>query len=121
MVLIQGYCPLPVCRKRFQKNPSSVCRKVTTYSGVNACIDGYGKGFTSSPFDYAGPFTESILIGNLALRAFTMKNPNGKGWDDKYLGRKKLLWDAKNLKVTNFDAANQWVKREYREGWKLGS
>lgn len=86
---------------------------------VNACIDGYGKGFTSSPFDYAGPFTESILIGNLALRAFLLKNPNLKGWDDKYLGRKKLLWDAKNLRVTNFDEANQWVKREYREGWKL--
>ncbi len=86
---------------------------------VNACIDGYGKGYTSSPFDFAGPFTESILVANLALRAFTLKNPKLKGWDDKWLGRKKLLWDAKNLKVTNFDDANQWVKRDYREGWKL--
>ncbi|MFZ9660736.1 MAG: Gfo/Idh/MocA family protein [Chitinophagaceae bacterium] len=86
---------------------------------VNACIEGYGKGFTSSPFDYAGPFTESILIGNLALRAFKLKNPSLKGWDDKWLGRKKLLWDSKNLRVTNFDDANQWVKRDYREGWKL--
>jgi hypothetical protein len=86
---------------------------------VNACIDGYGKGFTSSPFDFAGPFTESILIGNLALRAFQLKNPKLKDWNDKWLGRKKLLWDAKNLKVTNFDEANQWVKREYRDGWKL--
>jgi len=87
---------------------------------VNACIDGYGKGITSSPFDFAGPFTESILIGNLALRSFLMKNPKGKGWDDKYLGRKRLLWDAKNMKITNFDEANQFVKREYREGWTLG-
>jgi predicted dehydrogenase len=87
---------------------------------VNACIDGYGKGVTSSPFDYAGPFTESILIGNLALRSFMMKNPSGKGWDDKYLGRKRLLWDAKNMKITNFDEANQFVRRDYREGWSLG-
>jgi predicted dehydrogenase len=87
---------------------------------VNACIAGYGKGQTSSPFEYAGPFTESILMGNLAIRSFMMKNPNAKGGADKYLGRKRLLWDAKNMKITNFDEANQFVKREYRDGWKLG-
>lgn len=86
---------------------------------VNACIAGYGKGVTSSPFEYAGPFTESILMGNLAIRSWMMLNPARKGWDDKYLGRKKLLWDAKNMKITNFDEANQFVKREYREGWSL--
>ena len=36
---------------------------------VNACIAGYGKGETSSHFEYAGPFTESILMGNLAIRS----------------------------------------------------
>jgi len=87
---------------------------------VNACIDGYGKGKTSSPFEYAGPFAESILIGNLAIRSWWLKNPSLKDWDDKYLGRKKLLWDAKNMKVTNFDEANQFVRREYRNGWGLG-
>jgi hypothetical protein len=87
---------------------------------VNACIAGYGKAQTSSPFEYAGPFTESILIGNLAIRSFLMKNPNGKGWNDKWLGRKKLLWDSKNMKITNFEEANQFVKRQYREGWTLG-
>jgi predicted dehydrogenase len=86
---------------------------------VNACRAGYGNAKTSSPFEYAGPFTESILMGNLAIRSWMMKNPKLKGWEDKYLGRKKLLWDAKNMKVTNFDEANQFVKREYREGWKL--
>ena len=86
---------------------------------VNACIAGYGNGETSSPFEYAGPFTESILMGNLAIRSWMMQNPNLKGWGDKYLGRKKLLWDAKNMKITNFDEANQFVKREYRDGWSL--
>lgn len=86
---------------------------------VNACIAGYGNAETSSPFEYAGPFTESILMGNLAIRSWQMKNPKLKGWEDKYLGRKKLLWDAENMKVTNFDEANQFVRREYRDGWKL--
>lgn len=85
---------------------------------VNACIAGYGKGKTSSPFEYAGPFTESVLISNLALRSFILKNPNAKGWGDKWLGRKKLLWDSKEMKITNFEEANQFVKREYRDGWK---
>jgi predicted dehydrogenase len=86
---------------------------------VNACIAGYGNAQTSSPFEYAGPFTESILMGNLAIRSWMIKNPNLKGWGDKYLGRKKLLWDAKNMRITNFEEANQFVKREYRPGYDL--
>jgi predicted dehydrogenase len=86
---------------------------------VNACIDGYGKGQTSSPFEFAGPFTESILMGNIAIRTWMMQNPKLKGWGDKYLGRKKLLWDAQNMKITNFDEANQFVRYPYREGWNL--
>jgi predicted dehydrogenase len=86
---------------------------------VNACFAGYGKSELSSPFEYAGPFTESILMGNLAIRSWQMKNPKLKGWGDKYLGRKKLLWDAANMKITNFDEANQFVRRQYRDGWDL--
>ena len=81
---------------------------------VNACIAGYGKNELSSSFDYAGPLTETILMGNLALRSWNIKDDKGK-----FIGRKKLLWDAKNMKITNFDEANQFVKREYRDGWKL--
>lgn len=86
---------------------------------VNACRAGFGNAKTSSPFEYAGPFTESILMGNLAIRSWMLKNPNLKGWEDKYLGRKKLLWDAANMRVTNFDEANQFVQRTYRAGWSL--
>jgi len=31
--------------------------------------------------------------------------------------RKKLLWDGENMKITNFDMANQFIKRDYRTGW----
>jgi len=84
---------------------------------VNACRAGFGKATTSSPFEYAGPFTESILIGNLAIRSWMLKNPALKGWEDKSLGRKKLIWHARSMRVTNFDPANQFVQREYRPGW----
>jgi predicted dehydrogenase len=113
---------LPLTRMKEATMPPEKIKRVPEghyVQWVNACIEGYGKGVTSSPFEYAGPFTESILIGNLAIRSWMMQNPKGKGWDDKYLGRKKLLWDAKNMKITNFDEANQFVKREYRDGWKL--
>jgi hypothetical protein len=78
---------------------------------VNACLAGYGRNEVSSPFEYAGPLTETILMGNLALRSWNIKK------DNKFPGRKKLLWDAVNMKITNFDEANQFVKRDYRVGW----
>jgi hypothetical protein len=80
---------------------------------VNACIAGYGKAKVSSPFEYAGPLTETILCSNLALRSWNIKEGN------RFTGRKKLLWDAQNMKVTNYEPANQYVKREYRKGWEL--
>jgi hypothetical protein len=87
---------------------------------VNACIAGYGKNELSSPFEIAGPLTETILMGNLAIRSFDVRKArdDGKGFD--YPGRYiKLLWDGPNMKITNFDEANQFVKREYRNGYKL--
>jgi predicted dehydrogenase len=113
---------LPTKLMQEKKMPKETIKRVPEghyVQWVNACIAGHGKGETSSPFEYAGPFTESILMGNLAIRSWMMLNPRLKGWDDKYLGRKKLLWDAKNMKITNFDEANQFVKREYRQGWSL--
>ncbi len=68
----------------------------------------------SSSFDYAGPLSETILMGNLALQAWNIKNEKGA-----FTGRKKLLWDAKNMKITNYDEANRFVKRTYKNGYKL--
>ena len=86
---------------------------------VNACLKGFGKAELSSPFDYAGPFTESVLMGNLAIRSYNIKTQSADGQQTFYPGRKKLLWDAKNMRITNFDEANAFVKREYRPGWTL--
>lgn len=86
---------------------------------VNACIAGYGNAVTSSDFEYAGPFVESILIANLAIRSHGLKNLNAKGGEDRYPGRKRLLWDTQNMRITNFEEANQFVKRQYRMPWDL--
>jgi len=57
----------------------------------------------SSNFDYSGPLTETVVMGNLAIH---------------YPGR-KLEWDGQNMKVTNFPEANEYVRRRYRDGWTL--
>ncbi len=85
---------------------------------VNNCIKGYENAETSSSFDYAGPFTEAVLMGNLAIRSYQMQVKSKNGQID-YPGRKKLYWDAKNMKITNFEEANEFVMRNYRDGWKL--
>ncbi len=88
---------------------------------VDACIAGYGNLELSSDFKMAGPLTESILMGNLAIRSYDVRKPQkGDATKFDYPGRYiKLLWDGPNMKVTNFDDANAFVKREYRKGWSL--
>lgn len=87
---------------------------------VEACLAGYGKKEVSSPFEIAGPVTEALLMANLAIRGFDIQKPNPAGNGFVYPGRYvKLLWDNKNMRVTNFDDVNQFVKRDYRQGWSL--
>ena len=107
---------LPTTRTSQNVLPETIARVPEGHyvQWVNACIAGYGKKETSSPFEYAGPLTETILMGNLALRAWNVKNEKGE-----FTGRKKLLWDAENMKITNFDEANQYVKREYKNNYSL--
>ena len=91
------------------------------WSWVEACIAGYGKKKLSSPFEIAGPLTETLLIANLAIRGTDVQVPTADGKRFNYPGRDiKLLWDKQQLRVTNFDEANQFIKREYRSGWSLG-
>lgn len=108
---------LPTSRNKEVNVPRTIARVPEGHyvQWVNACIAGYGKMQLSSPFEYAGPLTETILMGNLALRSWNIKGQGGKGFP----GRKKLLWDAVNMKITNFDEANQFVRREYRKGWEF--
>ena len=75
------------------------------------------KGLTSS-FDYAGPMTETVLMGNLAIRSYMLRKQNEKGaWE--FFARRKLLWDGENTRITNMEEANQFVTRNYRKGWEM--
>lgn len=56
----------------------------------------------SCDFSYSGPLNESVLLGNVSFRA-----------------QSPLEWDWKSLKATNCPAADQFIRREYRAGWKL--
>lgn len=107
---------LPMSRTKENVLPETIARVPEGHylQWVNACIAGYGKKELSSSFDYAGPLTETILMGNLALRSWNIKNDKGA-----FIGRKKLMWDAGNMKITNFDEANQFVKREYKNNYSL--
>ncbi|TWT59184.1 Gfo/Idh/MocA family protein [Allorhodopirellula solitaria] len=60
---------------------------------------------TMSNFGYAGRLTETILVGNLAMRA-------GQG--------QRIEWNAKDMTSPNVKSVNEFVGREYREGWSLG-
>lgn len=86
---------------------------------VEACIAGYGNKPISSPFEIAGPLTETLLIANLAIRGYDIRLPRADGKGFTYPGRDiKMLWDSAAMRVTNFEEANQFVKREYRNGWE---
>lgn len=63
---------------------------------LNACKGGTPAG---SRFDYSGPLTEMVLLGNVALRA-----------------RRRIEWDSAALKITNLPAANAWLTKPYRPG-----
>lgn len=52
--------------------------------------------------DYASALTETVLLGNVAIRV-----------------GQKFTWDSANLRATDCPAAAQYVRREYRNGWTL--
>lgn len=88
---------------------------------VDACKAGFKskehKALTSS-FDYAGPMTETVLMGNLAIRSYMLRRENSKG-QNEFFARKKMLWDGENMRITNLEEANQFVGRTYREGFEV--
>jgi hypothetical protein len=61
-----------------------------------------GEDKTTAGFDYAGPLTESVLLGSVATR----------------FPQTTLEWNVKKLHFTNVKEANQFVRRKYRHGWE---
>jgi predicted dehydrogenase len=87
--------------KEYNRPPKTIPRSPGHHAEwVKACKTGQAAG---SNFDYAGPFTEVVLLGNIALRMM----------------HEKLCYDGPNMKVTNLPEANEYIHREYRQGWEL--
>jgi len=57
---------------------------------------------SNGSFLYAGPVTEAINLGAVALRA-----------------KKEVKYDSASMKITNDEAANKYLTREYRKGWEI--
>jgi predicted dehydrogenase len=57
---------------------------------------------TGSDFSYAAPFSETVLLGNVAYRAGTA-----------------IDYDPATGRVTNDAAANRWLTKDYRQGWEV--
>jgi predicted dehydrogenase len=97
---------IPETKMREYKRPSQTIDRIPDgiegheRDWVRACKGGKP---ASSNFDYSGPLSEMVLMGNLAVR-----HPN-----------KRLLWDGLKMEVTNDTDANDYVRRDYREGWSL--
>jgi hypothetical protein len=67
----------------------------------------------------AEPVRCNSVYGSIRAADTPKPRANGRGMD--YPGSNmKLLWDHVNMRVTNLEEVNQFVKRTYREGWKLG-
>jgi predicted dehydrogenase len=64
---------------------------------IRACKGGIPAG---SNFDYSSRLTESVIIGNIAIRA-----------------KRRIEWDSAAMKVTNLESANKFVTTQYRPGF----
>lgn len=69
---------------------------------VQACKDGKPE-MAKAGFDYSGPYTEALLVGNLSTRL-----------------QKRIEWDAANMKATNAPEAEPLIRKTYREGFGIG-
>ena len=63
----------------------------------------YAYDYPGSNFRYAGPFTETIQLGNICLH-----HPG-----------ESLAWDGPNLRFSNNEEANKLITKPYREGWNF--
>ncbi|MFI5183502.1 MAG: Gfo/Idh/MocA family protein [Vicinamibacteria bacterium] len=97
---------VPESRMKEYKRPPKTLERIPEGSDghekdwIRACKGGKP---ASSSFEYSGPLSETILMGNLAVR---------------FPGR-ELFWNGEAMEVTNDKEANAYVRREYREGWHL--
>jgi hypothetical protein len=102
---VYGHKPqlLPESRMADYKRPPKTIPRTPGNSShldwIRACKGGP---VACSNFNISGPFTEWVLLGNVALRV-----------------NKKIEWDSKNLRVKNIPEAEELIRGTYRAGWEI--
>ncbi|MBI2435772.1 MAG: Gfo/Idh/MocA family oxidoreductase [Candidatus Hydrogenedentes bacterium] len=84
----------------FTPPPQTLPRSIGHHAEwIEACKGGSP---ARSNFDFAGPLTEAVLLGTVAVRT-----------------RKHLEWDSEKLEVTNVPEAARYIRKQYRKGWSV--
>ncbi len=87
---------------KFENVPRTLPRRAGTWGEwYEACRGGEPAGCN---FEWAGPLTDFVLLGNIAIRT-----------------RKMLHWDASSRAFTDAPEANKYLQEPYRDGWSLDS
>src|SRR3954451_21508684 len=88
-------------REKFASYRMPQLEDINHYTGwAHACL---GDGTTRSNFAYAGPLTETVLLGAVAIR----------------FPKEQLLWDSEAMEITHNADATARLTKEYRKGWAL--
>jgi len=103
MLMPHGAGPRLYPSKKLKAFPRDKLKPWHHYHQFIDAILGKNGGKTQAAFDYAGPLSEMVLLGTVALR-----------FPDR-----PLTWDATAMKVTNIPEANRYVRRTYRRGWQV--
>ncbi|MBN2270227.1 MAG: Gfo/Idh/MocA family oxidoreductase [Sedimentisphaerales bacterium] len=92
---------IPENKMQQYKRPSKILERSNGHhrDWVDACKGGKQP---HGGFDYSGPMTEVILLGNVALRT-----------------GEKLTWNGKDMKATNCPSADKYIKPEFHNGWTI--
>ena len=98
----ESYTLLPRSKQAGHPRPPEVLKRSPGHfqDWIRACKGGEP---ACSNFTIAGPYTEWMLLGAISWR----------------FPHEKLLWDGKNLRFTNNEKANEFVKPNFRKGWEL--
>lgn len=88
--------------KEYGKPPKTLPRSPGHHQEwIDACKAGKPED-AKSGFWYAGPFTESLLVGNLAVRL-----------------QKRVEWDAATMRSPNCPEADNYITKFYRAGYTV--
>jgi predicted dehydrogenase len=105
---------LPEARQdEYEPPPKSLPRSLGHYAEwIEACKGGPPAG---ANFEFASLVTQTVLLGNVALR-IDQRSASSRRVPEPL---PRLEWDGADMKVTNLPEANEFLHREYRNGWTL--